>query len=60
MVWTYAINAEIYNTLENTPVLHLYNMCMLYLFLGKGSFVSRLLIYMTYALERQTVSKSCN
>ena len=51
MVWTYAINAEIYNTLESNPVLHLYNMCMLYLFLGKGSFVSRLLTNMTYVLN---------
>ena len=59
MAWTQAINGEIYNTLENNPILHLYNMCMLYLFLGKGFFVSRLLNNMAYVLERQTVSKSC-
>ena len=54
MAWTYAINAEIYNTLENNPVLHFYNMCMLYIFLGKCSFVSLLLNNMAYVLERQT------
>ena len=58
MAWTYAINAEIYDTLENNSVLHLYNMCMLYSFLGKGSFVSQLLTNMAFVLERQTVSKS--
>ena len=43
MVWTYAINAEIYNTLENNPVVHLYNICMLY-FVGE-----KVLLYLDYS-----------